>query len=112
MIITFEHKKLKKLANDFQKCQRDMGSLQAKLFNRRLQDLRDAETLEDVRHLPGHYHELTGDRKGQWSCSLDQPFRLVFRPLESPIPTDADGRYIWSEIKGVIIIEIVNYHGK
>jgi proteic killer suppression protein len=112
VIINFEDNKLEKLANDFSKCQKELGLQRAKLFNRRLQDLWDVETLEDMRHLPGHYHELTGDRKGQWSCSLDQPFRLVFRPLEIPIPTDADGRYIWSEIKGVIIIEIVNYHGK
>lgn len=112
MTITFEQKKLKELANDFAKCQKVMGQQRAKLLNKRLQDMLVAETLDDVRFLPGNYHELTGDRKGQWACNLDQPFRLVFRPLESPIPTDADGRYIWSEIKGVVIIEIVNYHGK
>lgn len=36
-----------------------MGQIQAKLFNRRLGDLRNAVTLEDVRYLPGRYHELT-----------------------------------------------------
>lgn len=89
-----------------------MGVLRAKLFNRRLGDLQNAESLEDVRHLPGNYHELTGDRKGQWACNLDQPFRLIFEPHEKPIPTDGSGRYMWIEIKGVEIIEITNYHGK
>lgn len=89
-----------------------MGAQRAKLFNKRLSDLRNALTLEDVRHLPGHYHELTGNCKGQWACDLDQPYRLIFKPHENPIPADAHGRYIWQEIKGVEILEITNYHGK
>lgn len=42
--------------------------------------------------------------------NLDHPYRLVFRPLEDPIPTDEDGRYIWAEILGVEIEEVVDYH--
>jgi proteic killer suppression protein len=110
--ITFSARKLEKLANDFKKCQKEMGQIRAKLYNKRLGDLRNARTLEDIRHLPGHYHELTGDRKGYWACDLDQPYRLVFEPHENPIPTDEDGKYIWLEIKGVEVIEITNYHGK
>ena len=87
-----------------------MGARRAKIFNRRLGDLQNASTLEDVRNLPGNYHELTGDRKGQWACSIDHPYRLVFEPHANPIPTDDDGKYIWLEIKGVEIIEIIDYH--
>jgi proteic killer suppression protein len=79
---------------------------------KRLGDLYDALTLEDVRNLPGNYHELTGDRKGEWACDLDQPYRLIFQPHEDPIPTDENGRYIWLEITAVEIVEITNYHGK
>ena len=111
MEITFENNKLEKLANDFSKCQKAMGQQRAKLFNRRLQDLRDADTLEDVRFLPGYYHELTGDRKGQWACSLDGPYRLIFGPVENPIPTDKNGKYVWCDIKGITIVDIVDYHG-
>jgi plasmid maintenance system killer protein len=70
--ITFDDKKLEKLANDFKKCQKQMGQIRAKLYNKRLGDLRNALSLEDVRYLPGHYHELTGNRKGKWACDLDQ----------------------------------------
>ena len=49
------------------------------------------------REYPGHFHPLRGDRDGEWACSLDQPYRLIF----SYVPEDK-----------VIIIEIVNYHGK
>lgn len=112
MKITFFDKKLSKQAGDPRKCQKEMGQKRAKLFLTRLNDLQAADTLEDVRHLPGNFHELKGNRKGQWACDLDQPYRLIFEPHETPIPTDSGGRYIWFEIKGVEIIEITNYHGK
>lgn len=112
--ITFSTKKLEKLANNDKKRIRELGTIRAKLFKQRLDDLRAAVTLEDLRYAPGHYHELTGEhtRKGQWACDLDQPYRLVFTPHENPIPQDKDGRYLWIEIRGVEIVEIVNYHGK
>lgn len=100
------------MANDESLAIRKLGSLRAKLFKIRLDDIDAALTLEDVRYLPGNYHELTADRKGQWACDLDQPYRLVFKPQENPIPTDGNGKYLWIEITGVEIIEITNYHGK
>jgi len=108
--IIFDDKKLEKLANDYRKCQKVMGQQRAKLYNIRLGDLVKAETLEDVRNLPGNYHELKKNRKGQWACDLDQPYRLILEPLENPIPIDASGKYIWLSIKGVQIIEITDYH--
>ena len=110
MDITFDDNKLEKLANEYRKCQKVMGPQRARLYNIRLGDLAKAKTLEDVRNLPGKYHELKTTRKGQWACDLDQPYRLIFEPHESPIPTDATGKYIWFEIKGVEIIEITDYH--
>ena len=76
----------------------------------RLYTLRDATTLEDVRNLPDRFHELTGNRKGKWGCELDHPYRLVFIPYETPIPSNTDGQYIWLEITSVEVIEIVDYH--
>jgi len=108
--ITFRKKKLTKLANDFEKCKKDLGALRARLFQQRLVDLLNARNLEDVHHLPGHYHELTGDRKGQWACDLDHPYRLIFEPHEQPVPTNAAGVCIWTEITSVEVIEIVDYH--
>ena len=110
MKITFADKKLEKLAADYNKCRKKLGDLRAKLLITRINALLDATTLEDVRYLPGRFHELTGDRKGQWSCDLDQPYRLVFTPHENPIPANNDGQYIWLAIIGVEIIEMVDYH--
>jgi proteic killer suppression protein len=110
MNITFKSKKLQKAANNDRLLIKEFGKLRAEKIRLRLTQLEDALTLEDVRYLAGNYHELINDRKGQWACDLDQPFRLIFEPHENPIPTDKDGRYIWIEITGVEIIEIVNYH--
>lgn len=110
MNISFTDKDLRKWANDDRKARKDLGKLRAELYKLRLTQLQDAITLEDVRYLPGNYHELKNTRKGEWACDLDQPYRLIFRPLENPIPENDDGQYIWSEITGVEIVEIINYH--
>lgn len=100
------------MADDPRLCQKELGQIETKIFYRRLDQIRNAQSLEEVRYMPGHFHELTGDRKGQWACDLEQPNRLVFEPHEKPIPTDKDGKYVWIEIKAIDIIEITNYHGK
>jgi proteic killer suppression protein len=110
--ITFDDRKLEKYANDDREANKKLGARRAELYKKRLDDLKAADNLEDVRYLPGKYHELVGNRKGQWACDLDQPYRLIFIPHEHPIPTNEDGQYIWSEIIGVEVIEIENYHGK
>lgn len=110
MNITFANKNLKKWANNDKQAIKKLGKRRAELYKQRLDDLMDVATLEEVRYLPGNYHELKGNRKGQWSCNLDQPYRLIFEPHEHPIPTNESGQYIWGEIKGVEIMEITDYH--
>jgi toxin HigB-1 len=108
--ITFEDKKFEKLANDDRKLLKEFGKLRSGKIRARLTQLRFATTLEELRNLPGNYHELSGDRKGQWACDLDQPYRLIFTAQEDPIPVNKDGQYVWLEITGVEVIEIVDYH--
>jgi len=110
MKVTISDRKLSKVINDDRKLKKEYGEIRAKKIMQRFIDLRDANTLEDVRLLSGNYHELIGDRKGEWACDLDQPYRMIFVPHEEPIPTDEHGRYIWIEIKGVEVTEITDYH--
>ena len=112
MQVTYKNKKLQKYAEDARFSVQKLGQRRSELYLQRIADLLAAETLEDVRNLPGRYHELIGERKSQWACDLDHPYRLIFVPHEDPIPTNSDGQYIWIEIKGVEIIDIDNYHGK
>ena len=110
MDIKFKNNKLKKYANDDAFAKKKLGPKRAKLLKLRLDDLRAAESLEDLKYVSGSYHELGQNRKGQWACNLDQPYRLIFIPQENPIPTDNDGKYIWCEIEGIELIEIIDYH--
>ncbi len=112
MDVEFKDSKLKKCAENESYSKKKLGAIRSELFLARVGALVAAETLEDVRYLPGHYHELVGNRKGQWACNLDQPYRLIFEPLEKPVPKNKDGSYVWIEIKGVEILEIDNYHSK
>ena len=110
MNITFNNKKLETYANNESKGNKKLGAIRFKRFKMRIDALHAAKTLEDLRHLQGNFHELVQDRKGQWACSLDGAYRLIFKPHENPIPKNEDGQYLWIEIKGVEVIEIVNYH--
>lgn len=110
MDLTYKSKELQRYAEDEKYSLKKLGAILSKNYTMRITALLSAETLEAVRYLPGNYHELTGDRKGQWACNLSGNYRLVFEPHEKPIPTNPNGQYIWCEIKGVEIAEIVDYH--
>lgn len=110
MEITFRNNNLKKCANNDRVGIKNLGAERFKKYKKRLDQLRASNTLEDLRQQPGRFHELTQNKKGKWACDLDHPYRLIFEPLENPIPTDNDGKYLWIEIKGVEIIDIEDYH--
>lgn len=110
MEIIFKEKKLERIANNDRRLFKELGTIRAKKLRLRLSQLKTATTLEEVRYLPGNYHELKDNRKGQWACDLDQPYRLIFTPQERPIPLNEDGQYIWIEITAIEVIEIINYH--
>ncbi len=110
MDIIFDDQELEKYANNDRLGQRKLGAARFKKYKQRLDQLKASTTLEDVRHQPGRFHELTKNRKGQWACDLDHPYRLIFQPQEKPIPTNDDGQYLWIKITGVEILEIEDYH--
>ena len=106
MDIKFGNNRLLKSANNDREGQKKLGAIRFKIYKKRLDQIRAARNLEDLRLVPGKFHELKEDRKGQWACDLDQPYRLIFTPQENPIPSDNNGKFIWVEILGVEIIEI------
>jgi toxin HigB-1 len=108
--MNFKDKKLGKIVNDDNLMYRKFGRKRTHKLKLRLSELLNAVTLEDVRHLPGHYQELNNDRKGQWACDLDNNYKLIFQPIENPVPEDNVGKFIWSEIKAITIVEIIKHH--
>jgi len=77
-----------------------------KYIKKRLDDLATAESFADLEFLPGRFHQLKENRKDQWSCDLDHPYRLIFIPNENPIPKNESGVQILIEIQSAEIIEI------
>lgn len=110
MDITFRTTKLAKQCTGQRTRQKTFGQKQAEKLGRRLDDLRAAKTLDDLRNAPGRCHELTSDRAGQLSIELEQPYRLIFEPSNEPVPKKDDGGLDWSRITAVRILEIVDYH--
>jgi len=112
MRVDFRTRKLAKDCDNDQSRKRAFGMTRAKKIQMRLSSLLAATSLEDLRNAPGHFHELTGDRKGQFASDLDGPHRLVFEPVltEEQRKIHMDG-FVWSRITHIQVMSIEDYHG-
>ncbi len=111
MEIEFANGDLRRQCNSEKAARRELGLVQAKKLRTRLDDLAAAVSLDLMRMLPGHCHELSQDRKGQLAISLKEPFRLIFEPAHDERPLKPDGGLDWAKVTRVRILEICNYHG-
>ena len=111
MDILFITQHLKKEFTDPKKLLKVHGAKRTKIIKRRMATLRAADSLVDLRLLPGHCHELTGDRAGQITIALDGPYRLIFEPANEPVPRLQDGGLDWDRVTAIRILEVVDYHG-
>jgi len=76
-----------------------------------LRELAAAETLDDMRHLPGaRCHQLTADLKGRFAVDLVHPDRLVFSPDHDPVPEKDDGGLDWRGFTAICIDGVGDYH--
>lgn len=110
MDIVFKNNKFEKECNNQRLLEKQHGKERAKRIRRRLDDLRAANVLEDMRNLPGRCHELLHDRSGQLSLDLDHPYRLIFESANEPIPTKPDGGIDWTKVTAVMILGVENTH--
>lgn len=91
--------------------QKQLGKKCAEKLQQRLMELRAADALSDMSHLPpARCHELTGNRTGQFSVDLEQPLRLLFVPINHPIPLREDGGIDKGRVTEIEIIEITDTH--
>ena len=107
MDILFEDKHLEKCATDRGYALKRLGQRRAQNYAVRLMQIDRAVNFEQLRGLPGRYHELVGNRAGQWACDLDQPYRLIFKSNNNgPVV-----QIVWARERVAKIFEIVDYHG-
>jgi len=86
------------------------GKPMAKKIRQRLDELRAAANLEDMKTLPGRCHELKHNRSGQISLDLDHPLRLIFVPAYQPPALKPDGGIDWKNVRVIEIIGIEDTH--
>jgi proteic killer suppression protein len=110
MQVRFLSARLKKICESKAERVRKLGEPAAGRLKSRLDDLDAAFSMEDMRHLPGHWEELVGDRKGQFSCRLAGGLRLIVKPTRQPPPAKPDGGLDWRAIDDVTVMEVVDYH--
>ena len=113
MDIYFNSEKLQKNCNSEKLSVKKWGPEMAKLIQQRLMELRAADCLSDISNLPPpRCHMLDGNRDGCFAVDLKDPFRLVFEPLHNPLPLKDDGGIDRTRVTSILILEVVNYHGK
>jgi plasmid maintenance system killer protein len=111
MNITFTDRKLARWCSSEKEMRKKWGDQLAKKLRQRLAELEVFASLADAAHIPSmRCHELSGDRNGQIAVDLVHPYRLIFCPDDSPIPTKPDGGLDWSKMTKILIIEIEDYH--
>ncbi len=110
MDILFKERKFEKQCNRRTLLVCAHGERRAILIRARLDALRAAACLADLRSLAGRLHELKGNRKGQLSMDLDHPYRLIVIPDHDPVPSKEDGGMDWSRITAVKILGIEDTH--
>lgn len=111
MLIFFQSKKFQKTCSQQREMQKQWGQGMARKLQQRLMELKAAETLADISHLPPpRCHELSGNRAGQFSVDLEHPYRLLFIPADEPIPYREDGGIDLARVREIEIIGIEDTH--
>jgi len=109
--IIFKTNELEKACNGSKAGKRKFGAEMSRILRRRLDELRAATVLNDIRFIPqARCHELKGNRKGELAVDLYRQYRLIFEPANKPIPTKPDGGLDWTKVTAIKIIGVVDYH--
>ncbi len=98
MDVRYKNKKLQKICTNAEAARTSYGSEMARKIHYRIDQLEAADSIQElISNRIGRGHGLIGDRQGQYAMDLIQPYRLIFREVESGIQI-------------VMVMEIVDYH--
>lgn len=79
MIISFKTTRMEREYKDERKAAKSYGEQIARKYIQRVNLLKQARNLDEVKALPGlNCHPLKGNRKGQWAVKLTGFYRLIF----------------------------------
>jgi proteic killer suppression protein len=111
MDIQFKTDRLDKVCNSRKAREKEWGERRAKILGRRLDDLHAAETLDDMRNMPGDCHVYKKRTDGTLTLDLDGGWRLFFKPFHRPLPVLSDGTSLdWTKVTAVEITDMRDPH--
>ena len=111
MNIVFKTTKLNKIFNSEKKLVKTYGAERAAIIKKRMVFLRAASNLYRVPVTPPYdRHQLKGDYKGCFAVTVRHPYRLIFRPVNNPLPTLEDGGLDLRRVTDIEIISVEDYH--
>lgn len=106
MEISFESKRLEKILTDERLIKKHYAHVY-KPLKIRLSELLAVSNLSLITNLPPpRRHKLSGDYEECWAVDLSKNYRLVFRPIKNQIGCEP------YEITKIVIIKIIDYHGR
>ncbi|MCK5493852.1 MAG: type II toxin-antitoxin system RelE/ParE family toxin [Candidatus Omnitrophica bacterium] len=104
MEILYRTKKLEKILQDKRLIQREYGADKLKKIVLRLEQLSNANTLQDIEVIKNaKLHPLHDDYKGFFAVKINKNYRLIFEPMDGE-------NMISSTITIVKIEKIEDYH--
>jgi len=102
---------IRELCDDPDLMRRRYGTATAKRPQKRIMELLACETLADMKlHRGARLHLLHPHEDGCFAVNIDGAYRLLLRPARDPVPLLADGGIDLSQITGVTLLEVVDYH--
>ena len=110
MTVSVGSRKLAKILAKPATIDKHLGTAIAKQVRKRLDDIHAAETLVDIRYVPGRLEELTGDRRGQFSLRVSANVRLIIEPANDAECLKNEDGFDLRSVTAVRIVEIVDYH--
>lgn len=111
MEIAFRTQKLRKTLNDERALTRFYGAACGRKIARRLVTLAAAACLADVPATPPERrHQLRGNKDEAFAADVQQPYRLVFRVADDPIPRQADGGIDVRRVTAITVLAVEDYH--
>jgi len=100
MEIEFVNAKTKKIAENFRKARKLYGKEKAEKIILRINELKAANTLKDIKNLPqARLHPLKINRRGQFSIDTIRQYRIIIKPT---------GNYDINNLKTIKKIKILD----
>jgi plasmid maintenance system killer protein len=109
MEVDFADRDLARMVASEAVLRRNYGPQLARKMMSRIAALRAVDRASDLFVLPGRWHAMTGDLKGNLSADLVHPQRLLVRP-QTPAQLDEHGGIDWTATTAVTVAGIVDTH--